>query len=108
MHRLSDLGAVVTYAAHGVSHQGFDAEWQGVNVVTVDGEMVNRIEFFDEADLDAAIARFDQLSQPAPRLENAASRAYSSAYGRTSRPGTGMPWPSSWPTTIRSTITEGS
>ena len=29
---------------------------------------------FDEADLDAAIARFDQLSRPAPRLENAASQ----------------------------------
>ena len=29
---------------------------------------------FDEADLDAALARFDELSRPAPRLENAASR----------------------------------
>ena len=29
---------------------------------------------FDEADIDAAIARFDELSRPAPRLENAASR----------------------------------
>ena len=75
VHRLSDLGAVCSYAAHGVSHQGFDAEWQGVNVVTVDGDMVNHTEFFDEADLDAAIARFDQLSRPAPRLENAASQA---------------------------------
>ena len=36
--------------------------------------MVNRCELFDEADLDAAIARFEQLSQPAPRLENAASQ----------------------------------
>ena len=40
-----------------------DAEWQGVNVVTVDGDMVNRTEFFDEAELDAAIARFEVLSQ---------------------------------------------
>ena len=30
---------------------------------------------FDEADLDAAIARFEQLSQSVPRLENTASRA---------------------------------
>ena len=29
---------------------------------------------FDEADLDAALARFDELSRPPPRLENAASR----------------------------------
>ena len=37
--------------------------------------MVNRCEVFDEADLDTALARFDQLSRPAPRLENAASQA---------------------------------
>ncbi len=74
VHRLSDLGAVCSYAAHGVSHQGFDAEWQGVNVVTVDGDMVNHTEFFDEADIDLALARFDQLSRPTPRLANAASR----------------------------------
>ncbi len=47
----------------------------GSSLLTVDGDMVNRCEVFDDADLDAAIARFDQLSQPAPRLENTASRA---------------------------------
>ena len=41
---------------------------------TVDGDLINRCELFDEADLDAAIARFDELSRPAPRLENAATR----------------------------------
>ena len=41
---------------------------------TVDGDLINRCELFDEADLDAALARFDELSRPAPRLENAASR----------------------------------
>ncbi len=46
----------------------------GVDLLTVEGDMVNRCEVFDEADLDAAIARFDQLSRPAPRLENAASQ----------------------------------
>ncbi len=74
VHRLNDLGAVVTHAAHGTSHEGFDAEWRGVDILTVEGDMVNRCEVFDEADLDAAIARFDQLSPPAPRLENAASQ----------------------------------
>ena len=43
-------------------------------VFTVEGDMVSRTEVFDEADLDAAIARFEELSRPAPRLENAASR----------------------------------
>jgi DNA-binding SARP family transcriptional activator len=75
VHRLSDLGAVCTHAAHGVSHEGFDAEWRGIDLLTIDGDMVNRCEVFDEADLDAALARFDQLSRPAPRLENAASQA---------------------------------
>ena len=28
VHRLSDLGAVVTQAAHGTSQEGFDAEWR--------------------------------------------------------------------------------
>jgi DNA-binding SARP family transcriptional activator/predicted ATPase len=73
VHRLSDLGAVCSYAAHGVSHEGFEGEWRGINVATVEGDMVNSSELFDEADLDAAIARFEQLSRRAPRLENAAS-----------------------------------
>ena len=74
VHRLSELGAVCTHAGHGVSHEGFDAEWHGVDLLTVEGDMVNRCEAFDDADLDAALAKFDQLSQPAPRLENTASR----------------------------------
>ena len=41
----------------------------------VDGDLINRCEVFDETDLDAALARFDELSRPAPRLENAASQA---------------------------------
>ena len=42
--------------------------------VTVEGDLINRGEIFDEADLDAALARFDELSRPAPQLENAASQ----------------------------------
>ncbi|HXB87853.1 BTAD domain-containing putative transcriptional regulator [Mycobacterium sp.] len=74
VHRLSDLGAVVTHAAHGTSREGFDAEWREINLLMTDGGAFNRCELFDEADLDAAIARFEQLSLPAPRLENAASQ----------------------------------
>ena len=36
--------------------------------------MISRCELFDEADIEAALARFDELSRPAPQLENAASR----------------------------------
>ncbi|WP_076185656.1 BTAD domain-containing putative transcriptional regulator [Mycobacterium colombiense] len=74
VHRLSDLGAVVTSVTHETSHDGFKAEWRGINVLTIKGGLIDRLEVFDEADLDAALAKFDQLSHPAPRLENAASR----------------------------------
>ncbi len=57
-------------SAHGTSREGFDAEWRGVQILTVDGEMVNRSEVFDEEDLDAAIVRFEELHPPTPRLEN--------------------------------------
>jgi class 3 adenylate cyclase len=75
VHRLSALGAVVTQTGHGTSHEGFEAEWREVALFTVEGELINRTEVFDEADLDAAIARFEELSKPAPQLENTASRA---------------------------------
>jgi hypothetical protein len=76
VHRLSNLGVVVTHVARGISREGFDAEWRDVHLLTVEGEMVSGSELFDEADLDAALARFDELSTTAPRLENAASHTY--------------------------------
>ena len=76
VHRLSDLGGVVTHVAHGISQEGFDAEWRDIHVLTVDGEMVSRSELFDEASLDAALARFEELRPHARRLENTASRTY--------------------------------
>ena len=75
MHRLNDLGGVFTHMAHETSQDGFYAEWRVVSVLTLKGDMVNRAEVFDEADLDAALARFDELSRPVPQLENDASRA---------------------------------
>ena len=74
VHALSDLGAVFTTGLFGTSPEGFDAEWRIVKLQTVDGDRMNRCEMFDEADIDTAIARFDELSRPAPQLENAASR----------------------------------
>ena len=74
VHRLSDLGAVFTHVGKGTSRDGFEAEWRTVDIMTVEGELISRGELFDEADVDAAIARFDQFSRPAPQLENTASR----------------------------------
>lgn len=76
VHWLNASGAVITYAAHETSQGGFDAEWSGIAVFTIEGDMINRTEVFDEADIDAAIARFELLSQTARRPENAASRLY--------------------------------
>ena len=33
-----------------------------INVIVLDGDLVSRSEMFDEADLDAALARFDELN----------------------------------------------
>ena len=41
---------------------------------TVEGGLLNHSERFDESDLDSALARFDELTRPTPRLENAATR----------------------------------
>ncbi|WP_231995956.1 BTAD domain-containing putative transcriptional regulator [Mycobacterium sp. 852002-51163_SCH5372311] len=75
VHQLSDIGAVVTHVARGISQEGFDAEWRDIHLLTVEGDMLSRSELFDEADLDTAIETFGQLSRPTPRLENAASQA---------------------------------
>ena len=100
VHRLSDLGAVCTHAGHGISHEGFDAEWRGVDLLTVEGDMVNRCEVFDEADLDAALAKFDQLNRPAPQLENKASQIDRTLAGALRGPRVGRDDRACWPTTF--------
>ena len=62
VHRLDDLGAVVTHTARGTSTEGVKAEWRLIELLTVEGNRISRCEQFDEADLDAALARFDELS----------------------------------------------
>ncbi|RAU92899.1 regulator [Mycobacterium colombiense] len=74
VHRLNHLGAAITYAAKGTSQDGFEGEWRAINILTIEGDLIRRAEIFDEADLDAALARFDELSRPV--LKNAASQAY--------------------------------
>jgi len=76
VHRLNSLGAVVTHVLTGTSPDGFDAEWREVCIVMFDGDQISRCEMFDEEDLDAALARFDELQPTGRLLENAASRAH--------------------------------
>jgi hypothetical protein len=64
VHRLNDLGAVVTHTAYGYTPEGFDAEWPMIGIFTVDGDLISRCEMFDEVDLEAALARFAELTVP--------------------------------------------
>ena len=73
VHRLNNLGAVITHAAQLTSQEGFEAEWRSIDIMTTDGNLINRCELFDEADLDTALAKFEQLSTHQGRLKNAAS-----------------------------------
>ncbi len=88
VHRLSDFGAVVTHVAHGTSREGLDAEWRMIELLTLEGDMINRCELFDEADLDAALARFEELHPLPPTTENAASQVVR-RFWNTSWPATG-------------------
>ena len=74
VHRLTELGAVVTHAAHATSREGFTAEWRVVNLYTFEGHLLSRVEIFDETDIDTAVSRFDELATAAPTPENTASR----------------------------------
>jgi len=76
VHRLSELGAVVTGALKGTSPEGFDAEWRMIDIFTVEGDRLSRFEVFDETELEAALARFEEMHPQPRRLENAASRAH--------------------------------
>ena len=74
VHRLNDRGAVITQSLKGMSNQGFDFEWRVIDVFTIEGDAISRCEMFDEADLDAALTRFDELNAPVLLLENTATR----------------------------------
>ena len=74
VHRLNKLGAVMTHVTNETSQEGFHAEWRVISLVTLNGDLVNRCEVFDVADLDAALARFDQLSRRHRGWKTAATR----------------------------------
>ena len=73
VHRLSNLGAVFTHAIRGTSQEGFDAEWRQISLATVEGDLINRIEMFDEQ-TSTPRSRNSNSSPSAPRLENAANQ----------------------------------
>lgn len=62
VHQLSERGAVFTEVLKMTSQEGFDAEVRMIMLFAVEGDLINRVEIFDEADLDLALARFDNLT----------------------------------------------
>ncbi len=66
VHRLTTHGAMYTHAASGTSKDGFEAEWRMIVILMVQAEGLNRCELFNEADLDTALVRFDELSRQRP------------------------------------------
>ncbi|MGH3970585.1 MAG: hypothetical protein ACRDTV_21325, partial [Mycobacterium sp.] len=44
VHRLSNLGALITQVAHGSSRQGFQAEWREIGILMFDGDLLSRCE----------------------------------------------------------------
>lgn len=75
VHRLNNHGAVITSMSQETSPDGVNAEWRVISVFTLEGDLINRLEVFDETDLEAALVRFDALHPQTRRLENAASQA---------------------------------
>ena len=76
VHGLSEREVVITEVLKMTSQEGFDAELWMIMMFTVEGDLICGVEVFDEADLDTALASFDELSRPAPLLENAATRTW--------------------------------
>ena len=76
VHELTNLGAVVAHATHATSREGVEIESGEIVILMVDGDLLSRCEIFDEADVDAALARFEELRPQTRRLENAATQVY--------------------------------
>ena len=85
--------------AHGTSQEGFDAEWRDVDLLTVEGDLVNRCEFStrptstprSRGSNNSAARRRSWKTRQAKRI---------SAFKRASRPATGTRMARSWPTTF--------
>jgi hypothetical protein len=73
VHALDAHGAVINLVIEGTNVHGNELQWSAIDVITfVSGE--TRLEVYEENDLDAALARFEELRPRERRLENAASR----------------------------------
>lgn len=74
VHRLSHVGAVFAHTKAGTAAGGWGAEHCEITLLTFDGDTIKNCEMFDQSDLDAALARFDELGSVPTHLTNAATR----------------------------------
>ena len=108
---LTDLGAVVAFTSNGTSEKGFAAEWRALNILTIEGDLISRGEIFDEDDLEAALARFDELAERKPKLENAASQVnqrFWDIFAARDWAAIAASPPRNMPTIVRRVVTRGS
>ncbi len=71
VHALDAHGLVSTLVIEGTDAHGNELQWGRTFLFLSDGP---RVEVYEEEDVDAALARFEELRPPARRLENAASQ----------------------------------
>ena len=60
--RSDPLEQFVNHEAHGPRKKASTPSGGQSNLRTVEGDLISRLEMFDESDLDTALARFDELS----------------------------------------------
>ena len=75
VHALDADGAVINLLVEGADTHGNELQWATLNVISF-ASGKPRMEVYDEDDLDAALARFEELHPQRRTLENAASRAF--------------------------------
>ena len=75
VHALTEDGVVVSELSAGESREGLAVENLNLHVGIFSEGVLTRLEIFGEADLDAALARFEALRRTPTRLENLATRA---------------------------------
>ena len=88
-HRLTDLGAVVTHVAKATSREGFDAEWRWTWLLRSRRRSDQPLRDFRRGDLDAALARFEELHPTAAAAGKRGKPSGQAAFRRTSPPKTG-------------------
>ena len=107
VHRLSNLGAVITQAAHGTSQQGFDAEWREIGIFTFDGDLLSPLRTVRRGRPRRRDRASSNSSAGRRRGWKTRQAKWLSASRRTSRLATGTPSRKSWPTTFPRTIAVG-